>query len=456
MALMREEKLSELKEVIFRAYMEKTPKSRQMYDRAQKSLAGGLAGNGSLYQPYPLYMKNARGSKTYDVDENEYIDCFLCAGPLILGHCHPEVMERIGMEIDSGLLIHNPHLAVECAELLKEIVPCAERVRFVNTGTDACMYAVKFARAFTGKNKIVKFYGHFHGTDDQFMIGTATNENKPVGAGISKESLLNTVLLKWGDSEAVRRKLEEDDDIAGVILDPQGQMGGIWPASHEYLKELRQLTTKKGVVLIFDEVITGFRLALGGAQEYFGVVPDLAVFAKGLAAGEKLAAIVGKKEVMDVVIPEGSFSHGIGKKVVHQSGTYRDGTVAYAAAISAMKVYKKLSERGEYARLHEKGNTLRSAIETAFKTRGIACHVNSFGPSLKIYLTDLKPSFDVYCGLDRRLLYLFFLSVITEGVLLSAPNMGSIFLSFAHTEEDLERIIGAVNSSLDKNKFALD
>lgn len=449
---MRGEKLEELKTKIYEEYMRKTPGSKQIYERACRSLAGGLAGNGSLYHPYPLYMTHGVGSKTYDVDRNEYIDCFLCAGPLILGHCNKEVIEGIKREIDRGLLIHNPDLAVECAELLKEIVPCAERVRFVNSGTDACMFAVKFARAFTGKNKIIKFRGHFHGSDDQFMIATGTNKDEAVGLGIPAESLKNTVLLSYGEIDTFRRKLDEDDDIAGVILDPQSQFGGIWPQGPEYLKELRQLTKERGVILIFDEIITGFRLALGGAQEYFGVIPDLAVFAKGIAAGEKLAAIVGREEIMSVVIPRGPFDYGV-KRFVHQSGTFRDGTMAYAAGIAAMKVYKKLSEMGEYERLHQMGNRLKSAIESAFRKRDIPCNVNNLGPSLKIFLTDLEPSFDNYCNLDKRLLYLFFLSMLIDGVLLSAPNSGSIFLSFAHTEEDLERIIRGVNSVLDKNNF---
>lgn len=450
---MREDKIAQLKNSIFEAYTKKTLKSKQMYERACRSLAGGLAGSGSLYQPYPIYMKYAKGSRTYDVDGYSYIDCFLCAGPLILGHSHPEIMDQIKQQMDKGLLIHNPDLAVECAELLKQIVPCAEKVRFVNTGTDACIFAAKFARAFTKKNKIVKFYGHFHGSDDQFMIGTATNRDEPVGAGISEAALKNTVMLRFNDIDAIRRKLDEDDDVAGIILDPQGQYGGIWPPSIDYLKELRQLTEDHGVVLIFDEVITGFRLALGGAQEYFGVVPDLAVFAKGIAAGAKLAAVVGKEEIMSVVVPQDPLDSEIKKSVVAQSGTFRDGTMGYAAAIAAMNIYRKMNEIGQYEALHQMGNTLKSDIETAFRKRGIPCHVNNLGPSLKIFLTDLEPSFEAYCHLDQRLRYLFFLSVITEGVLLSAPNSGSIFLSFAHTKEDLQNIIKAVNSSLDKNKF---
>jgi len=450
---MKEERLAELQKTIFEAYMVKTPKSKKMYDRACGSFAGGVSGHLKLYQPYPLYMTHGKGSKTYDVDENEYVDCFLCAGPLLLGHCHPEVMDVVKKEIARGLLIYNPDLGVECAELLKEIVPCAEAVRFANSGTEAAMFAVRIARAYTGKNKIVKFYGHYHGQDDQFLIGTSNNKEEAASLGVSEESLRNTVLLKYDDIDAVRRKLDEDNDIAGVILDPQMNMGGLWPASSGYLENLRQLTKERGVVLIFDEVITGFRLALGGAQEYFGVIPDLAVIAKSVAIGAKLAAVVGREEIMQVVLPRGQGAFAKKGKRVFQSGTYNDGTMALAASIATMKVYKKLNEKGEYQRLFQLTEKLKAGIEMAFKQREIPLHVNMLGPSLKLFFTDLEPSFDVYCSLDKSILQLFFVSLINEGVVLSWPSSGSVFLSFAHTDEDIERVISAVNCSLDKNAF---
>jgi len=445
---MKEEKLTELRRRIFEAYTQKTPKSKQLYERACGSFAGGVSGHVKFFQPYPIYMTHGKGSKTYDADGNEYIDCLLCNGPLVLGHCHPEVVEGIRREIDKGLLIYNPALGVECAELLKEIIPCAEKVRFANSGTEAVMFAVRIARAFTGKNKIIKFYGHYHGQDDQFLMGISNNRDEIVSTGVPKESLRSTVLLKFNDIGAVRRKLDEDNDIAGVILDPQMSKGGIFPPSLEYLKELRQLTVERGVVLIFDEVITGFRVALGGAQEYFGVTPDLSTIAKAVASGAKMAAVVGKEEIMSSLL-------GGKEGKVFQSGTYNDGTIALAAAIATMKVYKKLNEMGEYQRLHQMGNSLKSAIETAFKERGMGCHVNNLGPSLRIFLTDLAPSFDTYCDLDQSLLYLFFIGLINEGVLLSWPSAGNIFLSFVHTEEDLQEIINAVNSCLNKNNFGI-
>lgn len=441
---MKPEKLAKLQEKVLDAYFKKTPMSKKVYDRACKSLLGGVSGNTRLMEPYPVYKTRGKGSKEYDVDGNEYVDCFLCAGPLLLGHCHPEVMNGVKRELDRGLLLRNPDLAVECAELLKEIVPCAEKVRFLNSGTEAAMIAVRIARGFTKKNKIIKFYGHYHGQDDQFLVATTNDKDEVNSLGIPQEGLRNTILLKYQDIDSIGRKLDEDDDIAGVILDPIMSSGGIWPPSLEYLKELRQLTKERGVVLIFDEVITGFRLSLGGAQQYYGVTPDLAVYSKAIAAGEKLGAVVGKEDIMSVI-------HS--GKAVSQSGTFVDGTPALAAAIAAMKAYKELNEKGKYQKLFQLSDKLKWGIKKAFGQREIACHVNQIGPCLRLYITDLEPSFEAYSNLDKRISYLFFLSLISEGVFLSWPSAGMTFLSFAHTDEDVQKVIDSINSSLGKYRF---
>jgi glutamate-1-semialdehyde 2,1-aminomutase len=424
-----------------------------MFERACKSLAGGVCGSLRLFQPYPLYMTHGSGVKIWDVDGNEYIDCFLNNGPLLLGHSHPEIIEGIKREIDKGLLVYNSDLGVSCAELLTEVIPCAERVRFANSGTEAVMFAVRAARAFTGKKKIIKFFGHYHGQDDQFLIGVSTDEDEAISPGITKGSLKNTILMRYGHIDDLLSKLREDDDIAGIILDPQMSMGGIFPAGTEFLKEVRRLTKEGGICLIFDEVITGFRLALGGAQEYFGIIPDLACYSKGIGAGVKFAALVGKEEIMDRFVPPGFGAFSKQEKTVFHSGTYNDGTGAIAGALAAIRFYKKLNDMGEYRKLHERTTRLAKGIETSFKKRGIGCHVNHLGPSLKLFITDLEPSFEAYCKLDQTVRFLFFLSLINQGILLSWPSSGSIFLSFIHMDEDLEKIIDAVDISFKKYRF---
>jgi glutamate-1-semialdehyde 2,1-aminomutase len=267
------------------------------------------------------------------------------------------------------------------------------------------------------------------------------------------ESVKNTILLKFNDIEALRRKLVEDNEIAGVICDPQMHAGGIWPPSREYLRELRQITKERGVVLIFDEVITGFRLAPGGAQEYFGVKPDLAALSKCIAAGAKLAAVAGREEVMNTVMPRGLAPSATGKKLAIHGGTFVDGNMELAASIAALKVYKKLGEKGEYQKLFQRVEKLKSGVEEAFKGRGIPLHINMCGSSLKLFLTNLEPSFEVYCGLDMTILDLFYISLMPEGIFLTNPALRSIFLSFAHTDKDVKTIINAVNNSLDNYRF---
>jgi glutamate-1-semialdehyde 2,1-aminomutase len=445
-------KTTELEASVLRQYMKKTLKSKQLYEKALGCLQGGVSAGTRFYAPYPIYTSHGRGSRVYDVDGNEYIDNFLSAGPLLLGHCHPEVIEAVKREVERGLLSYNQELAVECAELLKEIVPCAEKVRFSNTGSEATMLAVRVAKAFTGRNKIIKFYGHYHGIDDQFSVGTYNDSDEPDSGGVSQDHFTTTILLKYNDMEAIKRKLEEDRDIAAIILDPQMSAGGVWPPSPEYLKELRRLTKKEGVVLIFDEVLTGFRVALGGAQEYFGVVPDLAVFAKAFDGGGKCSALVGKKEVMSILGPKGSPFVPEGKKLAIHAGTYIDSTVGLAAATASMKVYKRLNGSGEYQKLFERSRRLKEGIEAAFEKRSMPLHINMCGPYLKLFFTDLKPTFEAYCKLDVTIHILFWLALISEGIYLN-PSLRSILLSFVHTDQDVQKAIDAVHSALDRHNF---
>lgn len=447
---MKTERLEELRERIYEQYMKRTPRSRQLYDRACKSLVAGVAASSRFYEPYPLYMSHGEGSRIFDVDENEYIDCHLNYGPLLLGHCHPQVIEAMRKELDKGLLMANPEITVEYAELLKGILPWADMVSFANTGVEVIMLAVRVARAFTGKNKIIKFYGHFHGQYDQLLVAIYNTSDKPNSAGITSESLSNTILAKYMDIDIVKDILAKDNDIAAIILDPLMSMGGLWPPSHEYLKELRQVTESHGALLIFDEIISGFRLAPGGASEFYGVAPDLAVYAKGMAAGGKLAALVGKKNIMSPLVPaeittqkEITITHG---------ATFVDGTAAFAAAIASLKAYKEMKKSGGYKRLFQMSEELKMGIELALQKCGVPCHINALGGCLKVYLTNLAPSFEVYSNLDTTVRDLFALSLIPEGVKVM-PKGGRVYLSFAHTTEDIQAIIDSAKKSAERYRF---
>lgn len=444
----RKMQIDELRKNVFSDYREKTPLSAAMFERAQKSLSGGVSGNLRYIDPYPIYMTHGQGVSTFDVDGNEYLDCFGGNGPLLLGHNHPAIVESIKLHMHAGSLPFNPDFMVECAELVQEIIPCAERIRFLNTGTEAVMTAVRFARAFTGKNKILKFHGHYHGQHDQVLFALGPNTDF-FSAGVPRSAIADTIVLSYNDIEAVEKTLSEDTDIAAVILDPAMHAGGLWGSQKEFLQSLREVTNKHGVLLIFDEVITGFRMAPGGAQAHFGVTPDLTTLAKALAAGEKLSVVCGREDVMQVVDPNADPS----VPRVFQSGTVNDGTVALAAAIAALKTYKSLDQQGEYQRLADLGVRLSNGIKAAFSQRGIGCHINQIGSMLQMFVSEKTPSFENYHRLDMTVSSLFFHSLINEGVFLTVPSSDHIYLSFAHTAEDIDLILGKVDTVFNRYGF---
>ena len=446
---MRTGSLDTIREDIFDSYRELTPASGAYHERARRSLAGGTTGNLRYFPPYPFYETGGRGARVTDLDGNEYIDCFLCNGPLLLGHNHPDVIAAIEGYGQTGPLVVNPPIIVDAAELVQETVPCAERVRFLNSGTEAVIMAVRYARAFTGKDKIIKFYGHYHGQDDQFLAGLGPTADT-FGAGIPGGITADTIHVGYGDFAALEKTIREHRDIAAVILDPAMHAGGLWGSSREYLQALRELTTKHNIVLIFDEVITGFRLALGGGQSHYGVTPDLTTLGKALAGGERLAAVAGREEIMRVVDPRAA----AGTPRVFQSGTANDGTAAIAASIGAIDTYRDLAAGNGYGHLFTIGEKLAGGIRQAFKKRHIPCHVNQIGPMLQIFLSAEEPAFENYIGLDPEVLSFFFLALINEGVILTLPTSGHIYLSFAHTHEDIDEIIRKVNLVLDKYDFS--
>lgn len=433
---------------VLRAYRERTPRSAALFERARRSLVGGTTGNLRYFAPYPTYFASGRGSRMTDVDGNDYLDCFLCNGPLLLGHRHPHVMEAINRHAGTGSLVVNPELAVAAAEEVQRTVPSAERVRFLNSGTEAVMAAVRLARAHTDRPRIVKFYGHYHGQDDQFLVGLEPKPG-PFGAGIPDAAFATTLLLPYGDVAALEQAFRANSDIAAVVLDPAMHSGGLWGSSSEYLREVRELTARHAVVLIFDEVITGFRLGAGGAQAVHGVTPDLTTLAKALGAGEKLAAVVGREQFMRTLDP----NRQAGTPAVFQSGTGNDGTAALAAGAAAVALYRELERNGQYRRLGALAERLAAGLTRAFAARGVPFHANQHGPMLQIFLSDVTPRFETFAALPTGPVQLFYLSLINEGVLLSLPTSNHIYLSFAHTEADVDRVLASTSKVLDRYDF---
>lgn len=419
-----------------------------MYARAHRALVGGTTGNLRHFPPYPLYFATGAGSTMTDVDGHSYIDCFLCNGPLLLGHRHPRILQALQQHAVVGSIVVNPELAVLAAEAVQTSVPCAERVRFLNSGTEAVLAAVRVARAATGRSKIVKFFGHYHGQDDQFLVGL---EPTPVafGAGIPSASHANTVLVRYGDVDALAAVLDDPSDVAAVLLDPAMHSGGLWGSSTDYLRAVRDLTARRGVVLIFDEVITGFRLAAGGAQALHGVTPDLVTLAKALGAGEKLAALAGRESLLRCLDPE----RPPGSPAVFQSGTGNDCTAALAAGTAAIAVYAELERTGGYRRLNDLSVRLADGLRAAFAARRVPFHANQLGPMLQLFLSNATPGFENFAGLPSGPLQLFYLALINEGVLLSLPTSNHIYLSFAHTDADIATVIEKAAVVLNRYDF---
>ena len=439
----------ESRDVILRAYRERCPRSAALYRQAREVLAGGTTGNLRHFPPYPLYFRSGAASRMTDIDGNDYIDCFLCNGPLLPGHRHPRIEQAVREQAGAGPLVPNPELAVHAARAVQRVVPCAERIRFLNSGTEAVMTAARVARAHSGKPVIIKFFGHYHGQDDQFLVGLDPSASA-FGAGVPRDAYANVRLLRHGDLAALEQTLARHDDIAAVMLDPAMHSGGLWGSSRDYLSAVRETTARHGVLLVFDEVITGFRLAPGGAQQYHGVVPDLATFAKALGAGEKLAALAGPERVMRVLDPE----RPPGTPAVFQSGTGNDGTSALAAGAAAIALYEDLHRAGEYALLAQRARRLADGLRMAFAAGRVPFHANQHGPMLQLFLSDAPPGFEAFANLPAEPLQLFYLALINEGVLLSLPTSNHIYLSFAHTDADIDDVLAATARVLRRHDFA--
>jgi glutamate-1-semialdehyde 2,1-aminomutase len=434
---------------VYAQYRSQTPKSELFHTQASDSLIDGVSGSHRYYPPYPVYMKKAKGPSTTDIDDNVYLDFALCNGPLLLGHACDEVINNVSNHLNKGLLFSNPSFILECAELLKEAIPCAELVTFANSGTEAAIFAARAARAYTQKSKIVKFLGHYHGQDDQFLIGTG-GANVTISAGIPESIGHNTIAVPFHDIDQIQALLDKDNDIAAVILDPQMTAGGLFPAEKSFYQEIRLLTEQKNVVLIFDEIVTGFRLAYGGAQEYFGVVPDLAYYGKGAASGGKFAALVGKKDIMDVF----SVTH---TPSTFHSGTYNDCTEGIISCITTLKILKQKSDEEAYTNLNILSQKFGNDLEILLNKNNIPCYINSFCSSLKIVFSDQQPGLQSYTNRNKVFAALFFLATMTNGLILSLPapaGSGSSYLSFAHNEKDVASAMEKIERTITQYGFS--
>lgn len=423
-------------------------KSRALYAAAKNHLAGGVSSNfrytGYGESPVPLFYAGGTGSRLTDVDGNEYIDYALANGPIILGHAPDAVLEAVTDTLGMGQLFAGQHeLELELAQRFNELVPSAELVRFTSSGSEAVHAALRLARAHTGREKIVKFEGHYHGWLDNIFISVAPSPNEagpasspvPVGQtpGQPPHALEDIIVLPWNDLDRFASLARERaTEIAGVIMEPILCNTGVILPRPGYLEGVREITSRHGMVLIFDEVITGFRVALDGAQGFLGVTPDLSVFAKAVAAGFPLAVLAGRREVMELVETE---------KVMH-GGTYNSNVMSIAAGIATLNELAKDDGRA-YREMGARGEQLIAGLRNLARRHDQNMVVQGLGPVFHPAFTDRQDVTDyrTFLQTDADKRNHFNGRLQSAGVRVTAR--GTWFLSTAHTDEDIDRTLEA-------------
>ncbi len=414
-------------------YISKTAKSRALYEHARNFLPAGVSYTIRYFEPYPFYTAKAKGSKLYDVDGNEYVDFWLGHTALILGHSPPKVMETVKEQLENGTIYGTSHeLEVKLAEQVAKMVPSAEMTRFTNSGTEASMYATRLARAHTGKRKIAKFEGGWHGGYDALHVGVKYPFNVPESAGLTEGVLQDTILLPFNDLEGVKEKLK-NEEVASIIIEPVLGAGGGIPAEKEFLKGLREFCDKKEILLIFDEVITGFRLAPGGAQQYYGVTSDITVFGKILGGGFPVGAFCARRKIMERLDthiyerPHCSF-HG---------GTFAANPITMIAGLATLKI---LEDGRLINELNKLGDKIREQLKEIFEENGVDVQVTGAGSLFNVHFTkkEVKDANATFKA-DRNKLLDYHLRLIANGVFFLPTHNGA--LSTAHTKADIEKLL---------------
>lgn len=420
--------------------------SQQLFDQAQQFIPGGVNSPARAFNSVggtPVFFEKAEGSILTDVDGKEYIDYVGSWGPMILGHAYEPVIKAIQKAAVKSTSFGAPtKIEVEMAELVKKIVPGVDKIRMVNSGTEACMSAIRVARGYTGRDKIIKFEGNYHGHGDSFLIKAGSGAltlGTPSSPGVTEGTAKDTLTADFNDLNSVKQLLNEyENEVAAIIVEPvAGNMGCI-PPQEGFLDGLRELCDAHDVVLIFDEVMTGFRVAKGGAQERYGVEADLVTYGKIIGAGLPVGAFGGKQEIMDVVSPVGP---------VYQAGTLSGNPLAMAAG------YALLSELQEnplhYDELEEKTTYLFAGLKEVFADHGIPTQINRVGSMMSAFFTEEEVvDFDTANTTNQELFKVFFHEMLKNGIYLPPSPFESFFLANSLTKEHLNQTIEAADKSM--------
>lgn len=423
-----------------------TDRSRRLFQEAADVIPGGVNSPARAFKSVggsPLFIEEARGSRIRDVDGNEYIDYVGSWGPMLLGHSHPDVVAAVEDAVQQSTSFGAPaEIEIRLARLICDMVPSIDMVRMVNSGTEATMSAVRLARGYTGRQKFIKFEGNYHGHGDFFLIAAgsgAVSLGSPDSPGVTSGNAQDTLLARYNDLDHVRQLVDEyGDDLAAIIVEPvAGNMGCI-PPEPGFLEGLRQLCTDNGSVLIFDEVMTGFRLAPGGAQEYYGVTPDLTTLGKIIGGGMPVGAYGGKQEIMEHIAPVGP---------VYQAGTLSGNPLAMSAGHA---VLQHIADNPSlYQALERYGEKLEEGMTANLENAGIDYYAPRVGSMGSLFFTDEKVTdFDGAQRADTDRYARYFHAMLDEGVYLAPSPFECYFFSTAHREEELEQTLEAQRRAL--------
>lgn len=420
--------------------------SKKLFSRAKERIPGGVNSPVRFYEPYPFFTAKANGSRIFDVDKHNYIDYCMSYGALLLGHNYKAVMDHVKAQLRKGSLYCTPTEGeVELAELITKCVPCADMTRLVNTGTEATMHAIRLARAYTKKSKIVKFEGCYHGAHDYVLVKAgsgAAHQGIPVSDGMLEGIAENTVVVPYNDPAALEGAIE-NNSVAAVIMEPViANMGLILPEKN-FLNDVRKITQQHSVLLIFDEVVMGFRLALGGAQEYYNIKPDIATFAKAIANGFPLAAIAGRRDVMERLSPLGR---------VYQASTFAGNPVSVSASLAALKTYMKM-KNSLYRKLGNTCNEIVKGVKDSLNSLKFEATVNSLGSMFQVFFTsnavrDYASAKTSNAELFKKL----FDQLLKEGIFIPPSQFETCFVSYSHSKDDINHTVEGFENALKKVK----
>jgi len=422
--------------------------SELLFERAQLFIPGGVNSPVRAFRSVggtPLFFKSAKGSILTDVDGKNYIDFIGSWGPMILGHCHKPIVETLKKATDNTTSFGAPtELEADIAELICEMVPAVEKVRMTNSGTEACMSAIRIARGYTNKEKFIKFEGNYHGHADAFLIKAGSGAitlGVPNSPGVTKGTAQDTLLAPYNDLSVVKKIIEDNpNQIAAIILEPvAGNMGCI-PPKKGFLEGLRSLCNEHDIVLIFDEVMTGFRLSKGGASEYFGVTPDMVTLGKIIGGGLPVGAFGGKKEIMDMVAPVGP---------IYQAGTLSGNPIAMGCGYTLLK---ELNENPSiYYQLEENTAYFEKELRRVFDNKNLRYTINRVGSMISFHFdVDEVNNFDDACNANADLFKTLFHGVLKRGVYFAPSAFESLFLSTTHTKELLDNTVLAIEETLEE------